>query len=284
VLRRTITNIAYSDFGTRLGTLNGGSLIMQNIEVSEFNVEEFDPGAYLRQYYLSVDLENDQLLRFFAECHRDTRSEATILEFGSGPALYSLITAAAKVETIHVCDRLESNLQEIQAWKRGDEGAFDWEPFIRRALELEGMEKVTQDDILKRTTVLRQKLTNFCFCDALNSSPLQGNHFQSYDIVQANFVLEAITASLDEWEKAFQNLLSLLKPQGTLLLSSVKNAAYYQVHEKRLPTASIDEKVIVQFLKKAGFKEDNILIQTIPANPPYRGYSDILLVKATYQV
>ena len=255
---------------------------MQNVEISEFNVDAFDPGEYLRQYYLSIDQENDQLLRFFAESHRDTRPDATVLEFGSGPALYSLITAAAKVETIHVCDRLESNLEELRAWKRGDEGAFNWEPFIQRALEFEGIEEVTQADILRRTRLLRHKLTNFCFCDALNSSPLQGNHLPNYDIVQANFVLEAITASLVEWERAFQNLLSLLKPHGTLLMSSVKNATYYQIEGKQLPTANIDEQTIMRVLRKAHFKAENISIQIIPSNPPYRGYSDILLVKATY--
>lgn len=119
-------------------------------------------------------------------------------------------------------------------------------------------------------------------CDALNSSPLQGKHLESYDIIQTNFVLEAITSSLIEWERAFQNLLSLLKPQGTLLLSCVKNAAYYQVQGKRLPTASIDEDAVIRVLIQADFKEDNILIQTIPSNPPYRGYSGILLVKATH--
>lgn len=34
------------------------------------------------------------------------------------------------VDTIHVCDRLDSNLHEIQLWKRGDEEAFNWEPFL----------------------------------------------------------------------------------------------------------------------------------------------------------
>ncbi len=262
--------------------LDRDALSMQNSETFEFDAEAFDPREYLRQYYLSVDLENDHLLRFFAESHRDTPSYATVLEFGSGPALYSLITVAAKVETIHVCDRLESNLQEIQAWGRGDEGAFNWEPFIRRALELEGMERITSDDILRRTALLQKKLTHLYLCDALNSSPLQGKHLESYDIVQTNFVLEAITSSLIEWERAFQNLLSLLKPQGTLLLSCLRNTAYYQVQGKRLPTASIDEDAVIRVLIQADFKEDNILIQTIPSNPPYRGYSGILLVKATH--
>ena len=110
---------------------------MRNTKEIEFDFDTFDPRVYLREYYMTIDYENDQLLRFFSECYRDINPRSTLLVFGSGPTLYSLITAATKVDTIHVCDRLDSNLHEIQLWKRGDEEAFNWEPFIQRALELE---------------------------------------------------------------------------------------------------------------------------------------------------
>lgn len=254
---------------------------MQHLEQFESYADVFHARAYLQQYYTSVDHENEQLLTFFADCHKETLPHTTILEFGSGPALYALITAAAKVEAIHVCDHFENNLQEIQAWQRGDEGAFNWDAFIRRALELEGIKNVTDVDITQRAALLKQKLTHFFLCDARSPSPLQGNHCPTYDLVQANFVLESVASSLAEWEKAFQNLLSLLSPQGTLLLSSVKNAAYYQIQGQQLPTASIDEHALKRVLSKANFKTEDIAIQAIPSNPPYRGYSEILLVKAS---
>src|SRR5260370_7083294 len=123
---------------------------MRNASESEFDVDAFDPRGYLQEYYTVIDFENDQLLRFFSACYRDINPRSTLLEFGSGPTLYSLITAAAKVETIHVSDRLEGNLHEIELWKRVDEEAFDWEPFIQRALELEGKSRVTREDIRRK--------------------------------------------------------------------------------------------------------------------------------------
>jgi hypothetical protein len=253
---------------------------MQHAEEIEYDFDCFDPKGYLRQYYSTIDFENDQLLRFFSHCYQDINPRSTLLEFGSGPTLYSLITAAANVDTIHVCDRLESNLLEIRFWQRGDEEAFNWEPFIQRALELEGNRRVTPKALRRRAEILRSKLTTLCSCDAFHSQPLQGNHFNQYDIVQVNFVPESITSSLAQWEKAMHTILSLLKPQGTLILTALKNAVYYHLQEKKFPAVSIDEATLTLILTKYGFQEAHILMQTIPASLPYRGYSGIILSKA----
>ncbi len=255
---------------------------MRNIEEIEFDHDTFDPKGYLKEYYITIDAENDQLLRFFVECYRNINARSTLLEFGSGPTLYSLFTAAAYVDTIHVSDRLESNLHEIQLWKRDDEEAFNWELFIQRALELEGKCRVTREDILRRAELLRSKLMAFCTCDAFSRPPLHGTNIDKYDIVQVNFVPESITSSHVEWKRAMQNIISLLKPQGTLILTALKNAVYYQLQEKKFPAVNIDEAVLTQALRKLGFGEAHIRLQTVQANLPYRGYSSILLVKARF--
>ena len=254
---------------------------MRNAEKLEYDFDTFDPRGYLREYYMTIDHENDQLLRFFSECYRDINPRSTLLEFGSGPTLYSLITAAAKVDTIHVSDRLDRNLHEIESWIRGDEEAFNWEPFIQRALELEGKSSVTREDLRRRAGLLRSKLTTFCFCDAFSCPPLRGNHFDEYDIVQVNFVPESITSSLVEWEMAVHNIISLLKPHGTLILTALKNAVYYQLQEKKFPAVSIDETVVTRLLRKFGFREEHMLMRTIPSSLPYRGYSGIVGLRAS---
>jgi len=253
---------------------------MEIKEKIESDFSTFDPKEYLREYYTTIDFENDQLLQFFGTCYKDIKPQSTLLEFGIGPTLYSLITAATKVDTIHVSDRLAANLQETQLWKRGDEGAFDWEPFIRRALEIEGMEEVTLEDVQKRTALLRRKLTHFCFCDAFSNSPLLWSSEHKYDIVQVNFVPESITSSLDRWELAIQNIISLLKPQSTFILTTLKNATYYHLHYKRFPAVSIDETLLTSMLIKCGFREEDIIMHSISANYPYRGYDGMIFVKA----
>jgi NNMT/PNMT/TEMT family len=250
----------------------------------EADFSTFDPKEYLKEYYArGVDFELDQLLRFFYTSHKDIKPQSTFLEFGIGPTIHSLVTAATKVDTIHVCDRLAANLDEIRLWQRGDEGAFNWDAFIRRSLEIEGIEKVTQDDIQSRSALLREKLTYFGFCDAFSNPPLLWKPDQSYDVVQVNFVLESITSSLEKWEMALQNIISLLKPQSTLILSALQDSTYYTVHDKRFPAVNIDETLLMSVLIKYGFREENIEMTSVPANLPYRGYGATIFVKALFQ-
>jgi hypothetical protein len=251
--------------------------IKEKIE-ADFNT--FDPKEYLREYYTTIDFENDQLLEFFWNCYKEIKPQSTLLEFGIGPTLYSLITAATKVDAIHVCDRFAANLHETQLWKKGAEDAFNWEPFICRALEIEGGEKVTQEEIQRRAALLRQKLTHFCLCDAFSNPPLLWNPRAKYDIVQTNFVPESITSSWDKWELAMQNIISLLKPEGTFILTTLKNATYYHLHHKRFPAVNIDETALTYVLIKYGFREIDIVMQSISANLPYRGYDGMIFVKA----
>ncbi len=241
---------------------------------------EFDPKGYLQEYYTTIDFENEQLLRFFSNCYQDTPPQSTLLEFGCGPTLYSLITAATKVASISLCDRLEANLREISLWKNGDASAFDWEPFIQRALEIEGLSHVTPQAIAQRTALLRRKLTRFGFCDAFSKPPVLELP-DCYDIVQVNFVPESITSSLFQWEMAMHNIFSLLKEGGTFILTALKHATYYQLQQQKFPTVSIDETMLLRIFTQFGFKELNIVMQTIPANPPYRGYTGMIFTRAS---
>ena len=255
---------------------------MEIKEKIEENFDSFDPKEYLREYYSMIDFENDRLLEFFYSCYQDMKPQATLLEFGIGPTLYSLITAATKVNTIHVCDRLTANLHETQLWQKDAPAAFNWEPFIRRVLEIEGIHMVTQEDIQKRATLLRRKLAHFYFCDAFSQPPLPRNPGAKYDIVQVNFVPESITSSLDKWETALCNIISLLKPSSTFILTTLKNAAYYHLHLKRFPAISIDETLLISTLIKYGFKKSDITMESISANLPYRGYDGMIFVKAQF--
>ena len=250
-------------------------------EMTEINFTTFDPRAYLEEYYTTIDFENDQLLRFFSTCYQHITPQATLLEFGSGPTLYSLITAAAKVDRIYACDMLPANLEQIRLWQNGSEQAFDWEPFIRRALQIEGKTTVTYEEVQCRTELLRHKLTLLGYCDAFRNPPLLTDYNEGYDIVQVNFVPESITSSLNQWELALQNILTLLKPQGTFLITALKHAKYYQVYHHNYPAVSVDETMLVETLMRWGFEKTHIAVKTIPANAPFRGYSGMIFVKSS---
>ena len=130
---------------------------------------------------------------------------------------------------------------------------------------------------------MRSKLTYFGLCDAFSNPPLLWHPDTIYDVIQVNFVLESITASLEKWEVALQNVISLLKPESTLILTALQDSTYYHVNDKRFPAVNIDETFLMAMLIKHGFKEENITMTSVPANLPYRGYGATIFVKALFQ-
>lgn len=99
-------------------------------------------------YEGEVDTGNRALLRFYAEVYQDIGGRS-LLEFGGGPTIYSIITAARTAGCIHFCDYNAECLSEVNKWLTGDSSAFDWSHFTDYALYCENgtKEKLSQEDI-----------------------------------------------------------------------------------------------------------------------------------------
>ncbi|HEY7414137.1 MAG TPA: guanitoxin biosynthesis pre-guanitoxin forming N-methyltransferase GntF [Ktedonobacteraceae bacterium] len=151
---------------------------------------------------------------------------------------------------------------------------------LKRALEIEGIHHVTQDDIQQRSQLIRAKLVTTLHCNALNNHPIEKEAVPLFDIVQTNFVAESITSSQDVWEQAIANIITLLKPHGLFIMTALKNAGYYHIVSKRFPAVKIDEKQIYEMLLRLEFPSDKITSQTIQATSPYRGYDGFLFITA----
>ncbi len=248
---------------------------------------KFNPKQYLEHYYSRIDSENQNLLEFLVKAYLDINPNSTLLEFGGGPTIYPLIPAAPKVKKIHFTDFLKTNLQEIELWKENSPKAHNWKRFIVKTLQLEGLTKVQDKNIDERESQIRKKISRIFSCNAYKKNPLGPKYSHYYDVVNINFVLESITSSLETWEQIFNNVCSLLKLRGVLILTAIGGAGYYKVNEETFPAVPITEKEIIKMLVKNGFKRSNIIIQSIPAevidenSNEFTGYKSMIFVKAT---
>lgn len=62
----------------------------------------------------------------------------TLIDVGSGPTIYQLLSACDHFEEIVATDYLAVNREELGRWARGEPGTFDWSPFIRHVCKIEG--------------------------------------------------------------------------------------------------------------------------------------------------
>ena len=92
---------------------------------------EWEPSAYLKEYYSEIEPEERATIAFFVDAMKHADRTQPALVFGVGPTLHHVFLAAEKVSEIHLGEYLPANLHEIERWLRRDAGAHDWRPFVR---------------------------------------------------------------------------------------------------------------------------------------------------------
>ncbi len=246
---------------------------------TEVYQRDFDPRQYLKEYYLTVGPENRGLIDFSNKAARDIRPGSRILIAGSGPCPYEAFPLALVASEIHFSDYLEANLDEVRAWHRNDPNAHNWDPFIYESIHAEGGNP-TAADVELRAALIRGKVTQFLPINVKKSNPLGRESRSKYDVVSMNFVAESITNSEDEWKDIMSNVCSLVRPGGTIITASLREAAFYTVAGHRFRATYLHESDIARSLSQNGFNE--IFIKTINSevidlnDPNYHGYNGMM--------
>lgn len=238
----------------------------------------FDPHAYLQEYYADIGPENDALLRFLARAYAGVPADSIVLDLGGGPTLYACIVAAGRVREIHLADYSAANLEEVRRWLRHDPRAFDWRPFIRATLAIEG-KGTSEREVAAREARVREIVTHLLPCDVKHPCPL-GESGRCYDVVMSNFCAEAAAADRAEWQVCMANIASLVKPGGRLILSAIKGAKSYGAGDATFAAVYLTEEDLLHMLGDAGFPR-SVILETTPADRPERHYTALMFTTAT---
>ncbi|KAF6299399.1 phenylethanolamine N-methyltransferase [Rhinolophus ferrumequinum] len=107
--------------------------------------QRFEPRAYLRNNYApprgnlsSPDGVGPWKLRCLAQTFATGEVFGrTLIDIGSGPTIYQLLSACAHFEDITMTDFLEVNRQELELWLREEPGAFDWSTYSQHVCLIE---------------------------------------------------------------------------------------------------------------------------------------------------
>lgn len=240
--------------------------------------QAFSPQAYLASYYNPLGSEADGLLRFLTETVNALPANLTVLEFGAGPTIISLIPTAGSARCIDVADYVTANRDVITRWLHGDESDFDWTPYFRRTLQLEGQAQPTPSQIAARAALVRQVVRDVLPCDITHAPPVATS--ERYDLIISNYTLDAVTNDRDEWLGHIRRLKALLAPGGTLLLSSLRQATYSDFGQTRYPNVYLEEADLPQALTAAGFDPSTIRTAASPADHAQREYTGVIFASA----
>uniref|UniRef100_G1PR98 Phenylethanolamine N-methyltransferase n=2 Tax=Myotis lucifugus TaxID=59463 RepID=G1PR98_MYOLU len=231
----------------------------------------FEPGAYLRNNYApprgdlrAADGVGPWKLRCLAQTFATGEvSGHTLIDIGSGPTVYQLLSACAHFEDITMTDFLEVNRQELGLWLREEPGAFDWSGYSRHVCLIEDKGESWQE----KERQLRVRVKRVLPIDVHQPQPLGAGSLAPLpaDALVSTFCLEAVSPDLASFQRALDHITTLLRPGGHLLLIGALEESWYLAGEARLAVVPLCEEEVREALVRSGYKVRDLRTYTMPA-------------------
>ncbi|XP_068118340.1 phenylethanolamine N-methyltransferase isoform X1 [Hyperolius riggenbachi] len=171
-----------------------------------------------------------------------------LVDIGSGPTIYQLLSAFEHFKEVIMTDYLEVNREELQKWLKNEPGKFDWSPYFEHVCKLEGKGEPWQN----KEKRLRERVARVIPVDVHQPCPLgQELSNGSVDCLVSSFCLEACSPHLEAFQKALEHVVGLLKPHGHFLWIGALEESYYLAGEARLTVVPVTEEMVRKALGMA---------------------------------
>lgn len=241
---------------------------------------EWEPSAYLKEYYSAIEPEERETIAFFVDAMKNADRTQPALIFGVGPTLHHVFLAAEKVSEIHLGEYLPANLQEIERWLARDPEAHDWRQFVAYTLECEGFDRPASEEIAFREEMTRARITNLLHVDLREKNPLGVEGAGQYATVISAYCADSATGDKIAWATYMQRIAGLVRPGGLLLVAALRRSRGYVVGGKTFPSADVDE-MDLQAVLEPRFGRGNLTVQACKlTGAAPKGYSDVVLACA----
>ncbi|KAM9299367.1 nicotinamide N-methyltransferase-like [Gastrophryne carolinensis] len=222
----------------------------------ETYVEEFNPVVYLQTFY---DVKNrnpfEEWTTFALKVLHDTFIPGyiegdTLIDVGSGPVIYHLISACEVFNNIIASDLLEGNMTELRKWLNNEPDSFDWTPYIKKVCEMEGNRQSCEEKAEK----LRSKVKQVIKCDVLKNNIFEPLTLAPADCLLCCLCLEAPCKDMDSFCNVLKKFRDLINPGGHLIVMSMLNSKGYCVGQKRFNVLYMTEEALVKAFKDAEYE------------------------------
>jgi hypothetical protein len=249
-------------------------------EIDEYDhYDEFDPVLYLNNFYNTIGSEGYGILHFLHEVFVQQAQDCKVLEFGGGPTIIGIMSAARIASEIHFAEYIPANRMIVQRWVDGDSSDFDWSPYFHAVLELEGQILPTEQQHAELVQQVRDKVTKVIHGDIYQRPPVATD--MQYDVVMSHYCLDSVAGNYEEWLGFIKNLSSLLRSGGTIVLSTLQEVDLCHYRDIVFHNIYLDKEKLAQSLIATGFDPDSIYLDSAASDDlSERGYPGVLFASA----
>ena len=237
---------------------------------AELYQERFDPDVYYSEYYEYLFEEDTaaersttfrhfqlaQTYNFYSTLESEAASDRRlhILEFGGGPSVASLISAAPYAEKMVFSEFVGRNRESVDMWRNHKSPGFDFRKLIQYVVQ--SVEGKGPSEAERREQELRDKLVSVVHCDIRQDPPVQDTEEAMYDVVSTHLCLRTACESVDTYREGLRKLAALVRPGGSIVGSEALGGTFYTVGDARFHGVFLTRDDISQALIDAGFRED----------------------------
>ena len=218
--------------------------------------EKFKASDYIKGRYDNPESKFSPSLRCYHEVFQSLPSGLTVLDYGTGPAITTTISASTKASEIVLSDYAEDSLVSLRQWLDKHPDAFDWSPFFR--LVVKDMEGKGEKEVEERQELVRSLVKAVVHCDLTQDPPIERGYDREYDVVISALCLEAATETSAEYKSGVKKLAKLVKPGGLLLLlgGEVQSGlGAYGVGDAKFKGFSVAPALAVEAMTEAGMSD-----------------------------
>ncbi|KAL5006073.1 hypothetical protein ScPMuIL_017231 [Solemya velum] len=215
---------------------------------------DFSPEKFIAVFYTPKnnesgldDLVIDFTIKFLSQAFAEGLLKGKrILDVGSGPCITSAISASSHFEEIYLSDFAPQNLEFLQKWWRGEMTYM--QPIIRFFIDSEHK----SESVEERNSEMRRKVKGIFPIDVLKPNPLEPSTEGDFDTITSSLCLEVAATDFHTYVTCLQNVTSLLKPGGYILLVGVLDQSYYEFEGTRFKTAKLSKSEVESAITLAG--------------------------------
>lgn len=223
--------------------------------------DDFNPKELLNLFYATAegspsekgafDFYRRHLYNFYTKySSKWDATTARLLEFGGGPVIAPLISAAPFVDQITFAAHLESERKEIELWKDGKKDAHDWSSHFKCTVN--EVEQIPGDDAWReREALLRNRMSSIIPCDIFRDNPLLVKQ-EPFEIISTSLCLESACTTYAEYKEGIKKLVGLLKPGGFILVFLVERETFYVVGNKKWSCLYLTLEQVKEALTEVG--------------------------------
>ena len=224
------------------------------------NGADFDLEGYLATRFGDVN-KPARVLFPLEMLHKEFSSlpdSLNILDYGTGPVIMTVISAAAKASELVLSDFNPRNLSALRAWLADEPGAFNWTPFFQHVVcDLEGK---SVQEAAAREALVRNKVKSVVSANIYSSHIIEEGFEGPYDVVSSSCCLESICKTRETFKRNLQKLSALLKPGGRIILFLTERrmeteSGFYYIGSQKHNIVSVNATYVADLLASMGYTE-----------------------------